>query len=592
MESTTKEQGFNLNDTLNRVFEIESVDHIEDEEIGNNNNNTVQDIDPRLCVECEELNAVLYCKQCQDKFCQICFQTQHRRGKREKHETSKYPLEQEQIQQETDKNLEMDTSPEEGEQDTNQQEEVDTSKSFVERAKYIPVRLSLKERKFLRLLRAAIKVNDYTDKVDQSTLTKSKRTYAQILEICSVLSGIAICVDYKMGQELVINRNLKENSTFYQNVFELGRRHKVLNPEKMRSQYGKILYYLQDSMSPQIKNLLEFACKGEMVTVYRFLQERGAEKMLEDELVEVATRAISEWDGPGSQKKDRYQIRQEVKDKEYAVKKLAKRYSNSKIDEEEIKWCLYSIGDNNSFLLFNTKPIEYMIFFLKKFFSPNNVEEGYSLEIYGGEGGSRLTHSHDRQFNYALQSLTLWRDISNDMFKLWCLADDDMLSSQNKYNLNDTGQGYHRIQNCPLVSKAMRNVLYNAQQKVKDWIGSSVIHLGDNNVPNALMFIDKYTQVSKILNPIVIVVQRIDELVKDEGLSFYIENTFGGPEKLKKDILMDFFKSAFDGSGGENFFESGSCIDGRLTSAWNWCSKLSEKFYYPIFKLTGFLGFN
>lgn len=31
------------------------------------------------------------------------------------------------------------------------------------------------------------------------------------------------------------------------------------------------------------------------------------------------------------------------------------------------------------------------------------------------------------------------------------------------------------------------------------------------------------------------------------------------------------------GSGADNFFDAGSCIDGRLTSAWQWCSKLEKK---------------
>jgi hypothetical protein len=59
-----------------------------------------------------------------------------------------------------------------------------------------------------------------------------------------------------------------------------------------------------------------------------------------------------------------------------------------------------------------------------------------------------------------------------------------------------------------------------------------------------------------------------------------------------KDILYDFFRSAFDGSGANNFYDVGSCIDGRLTSAWNWCSQLPNKPFYPIFKLTGFTGFD
>ena len=46
------------------------------------------------------------------------------------------------------------------------------------------------------------------------------------------------------------------------------------------------------------------------------------------------------------------------------------------------------------------------------------------------------------------------------------------------------------------------------------------------------------------------------------------------------------------GSGADNFFDAGSCIDGRLTSAWNWCSKLEKKPYYPVFKLAGFTSFD
>ena len=120
-----------------------------------------------------------------------------------------------------------------------------------------------------------------------------------------------------------------------------------------------------------------------------------------------------------------------------------------------------------------------------------------------------------------------------------------------------------------------------------------MIHLGDHNVPNALNFIDKYTQVPRILGPIVVCLENVEKMVDDdENLEDFINKGFGGLEKLKKDILYDFFKSAFDGSGASNFYDAGSCIDGRLTSAWNWCQALPEKEFYVIFKLTGFTGFD
>jgi hypothetical protein len=51
-------------------------------------------------------------------------------------------------------------------------------------------------------------------------------------------------------------------------------------------------------------------------------------------------------------------------------------------------------------------------------------------------------------------------------------------------------------------------------------------------------------------------------------------------------------RSAFDGSGADDFFSAGSCIDGRLTSAWEWCSKIDKKAYAPVFKLCSVLGFD
>ena len=196
------------------------------------------------------------------------------------------------------------------------------------------------------------------------------------------------------------------------------------------------------------------------------------------------------------------------------------------------------------------------------------------------------------------------------------------------YELIDTGQGLQRVQkNCPRISRAMRELLHDQQllahrgsstedagksQYRGGWVGSSVIHIGDANVPNSLSFIDKYNQVSRILQPIVQTIEQLspDKLCKDRitrqcvclsiacGLLLnavrrrYIDDTFGGAEKLKRTILSDFFRGGFDGSGADNFFDAGSCIDGRLTSAWNWCSSLESKPFFPVFLLAGFTGFD
>ena len=464
-----------------------------------------------------------------------------------------------------------------------------TKVSVKERAKYIPLRLTLGERKMLRLVEAAMACCDYTSTVDAPGLSAARRTHAQLQGITSILRGLVTACDYAAGQRLSTGDDeMDQYQAFFQKMFEIARRHKIMNPEKMRTEYGKLIYVLQDAVSPTVQPHLGFSVVGPIVTVYDFLKERSGVKVLDDKLIEVATEEI---DG---RKKTRIDIRAEIKRKEKAVATIKAKYRSSSLTEDDIHLALYSIGDNNSFLHSDRVPIDRIIAFLHSSFPPAKPEEGYSLSIESGENGARLSHSHERQCCFALQSLALWRDIIDDMFRLWKMAEDDLLSETVTYSLQDTGQGLQRVQQSPRTYRAMQQVLQNVQRNnVHQWIGSSMIHMGDHNVPNALSFIDKYTQVPRILRPIVACLDNLEKLYEESGdIKQLVDTNFGGLETLRKDILHDFFRSAFDGSGADNFYDAGSCIDGRLTSAWNWCSQLPSKHYYIIFKLTGFIGFD
>jgi len=418
--------------------------------------------------------------------------------------------------------------------------------------------------------------------------SKTKRVVQQLKEICAVLCGVTAAIDFKEGQQMVTERDFAGSADRFQEVFEIARRHKIMNPEKMRTAYGKMIYLLQDSMSPEIQELIKFSLGTPVKTVYTYLQEIGCGKLLHEPLIAIATKEIIP-DG-----KERYDIQMEIKQKEKAIKVLARNYSSGRVPTEVIERCIYSIGDNHSFLRGTRDPIDIMLQYLVHFFSPDRVEEGYSLAISAGVNGARLTHNHARQFHYVKQSLSLWREVAHEMFKLWILAEQDLLDSAHAYQLKDTGQGLNRVQAAPRISKAMQNIVHKVQQRVgpDNWVGSSVIHLGDHNVPNALMFIDKYTQIPRILNPIVIALRNLRDVMANAELKEYVNERFGGLDPCRKDILCDFFKYAFDGSGADNFFDAGSCIDGRLTSAWHWCSQIDKKPFYHIFLLTGFTGFD
>ncbi|KAH9942574.1 hypothetical protein B0H21DRAFT_824129 [Amylocystis lapponica] len=544
------------------------------------------------CVECEDQPAQVYCETCLDNYCEVCFSSQHRKGTRKRHATKPLSGQREKkakLQNGANGKSSADADAMLADEDLDHEPERPTSpiilesnvgEWFVDRAKFIPLRLTLGERKYLRLLEAALNVSEYTDKIDTIGfgLSKAKRIVHQIRELCAILSGLLLSADYKQGQELFSDRDFEANEEFYQQLFELGRRHKIMNPDKMRSTYGKLMYLLQDSQTPEVKDLLNFTCVKPIKSVHSILEEHAALNLLRDDLVAIATKEIY------AEGRSRREVQKDIKAKERAIETLAGRYARGSLSEETVRQCLYSIGDNHAFLRVNRDPCDRMISYLKAHFHPTDAKDAKSsLAIRSGKGGARLTHDHTRQYAYVIQSLTLWREILHDMFQLWTLAEQDLLSENVSYRLRDTGQGLNRVQPAPKTSRMMHSILNRAQKSIGSWVGSSVIHMGDHNVPNALMFIDKYSQIYRILLPICNTLQQIPELAKNPALRSYIDDEFGSPDGLAREILSDFFRHGFDGSGAGNYFDAGSCIDGRLTSAWNWCSTLEKKRFLPCF---------
>lgn len=507
--------------------------------------------------------------------------------------------------------------------DADLSEEID----FYERAKFVPMRLTYDERKYLRLIDSTMHVSHYTDHMDTvggTRVNPARRLALQMKQLCAILTGMQVAHSYEQGQELMHSREFSSKSAFFQTVLEIGRRYKILNPERMRDSYGKLMYFLQDSRKTDVRELIEFDSVVRVRTVYDVLSKsaRGLE-MLEDPQLRVATMEIM------PEGKSRMQIQREIKAKEAAIKNLSRTYcsvarrrkhnlggfhgysigllrssyadseseddtkNSDELTEDMVEQCIYSLGDHSTYLRFNREPCDRLIGFLKEYF--DLVDPGppeYSLAIEEGVDGARLSHSHQRQYTFVLQSMTLWREVLDNMFQLWHLAEEDLLDEEHAYSLTDTGQGLQRVQKSPRSVVAMQKILSKVQRKVGGWIGSSTVHLGDHNVPNALMFIDKYIQVPRFLGPLVLTLDKIPQLSQSsDGMKGYIDS-FGGVKVLQKLILADFFRHAFDGSGADNFFDAGSCIDGRLTSAWNWCSSIEQKPYFSIFLLTGFSGFD
>lgn len=102
----------------------------------------------------------------------------------------------------------------------------------------------------MRLVEAALKVSDYTSAIDGKEFKDANKRYlAKAKEIQAFFAGLLTAYDYKKGQEVLLGTTeYKTYRKFYRIVIEIARRYKIQNPEKMRGEYGKFLYILQDCL--------------------------------------------------------------------------------------------------------------------------------------------------------------------------------------------------------------------------------------------------------------------------------------------------------------------------------------------------------
>lgn len=461
-----------------------------------------------------------------------------------------------------------------------------------------PIRLTDREREKLQLIVAALKVSEYTDDVDDfmRPYGKEGRMEAAMREFFDTVVGLAIASDAipRALKETLLAGEMQVSTVvpLLEELFEILRRHKRLNPFSHRGEFGKMIMMLQDVQKRSVQRAL--GIQSTLVipvrTVGAALAEIGCEALAEDE--EVRHRFL----------------RLTGAEKHAGLQALVDRYgAGDAAKKEVVEHCLRSIDDVFNFIQANTRPLRSLRRYIEHDFEPLRSDSPHLIAIQRDRGGAKFTHNHATHCQYVMESLLLWENVQKHILDLWEVAEDDMLvAGKGQYVVTNTGQGFHRLCSAPQSYGAMSQLVRDTEQRMGGWIGIKVIHLGDHDVPNPLVFIDKYTVIPRIVQPVVQTLRALRCVFheKDEeddaqpqlaneynnypGVRNLLRSKYHSYAELRMMILSDFFKHAFDGSGDDG----GSCIDGRLTSAWNWCHQLHKKKYYDAFVLSGFTGFD
>lgn len=662
-----------------------------------------------LCVECLDHRAALKCLQCDDQYCDLCFAQLHRFGFRALHNFEMLPgldINSAHLNDFALPNQTNDTTIATSKMTTTTTTTT-TNKPLVSsqglsveqlanitsvneipdnlgaamiiypamdyRLRYIPLRLNDYERKLLHILESALNISEYTDKTDVLQLrNRDSVIIEQISNIYHIISALYLSGEYKKGVRKFLTdgkNTYHHNRKFFQHVFEIGRRHKIRNPDKLRSGYGKLMAICGDSK--MVRSTFGFELAVPIRSVTDRCKQWGIVDMLTDDLLPLATCQIDVQSCT-----DKNLLHQALELRNYTAKTLCTRYSaiatqylndnniespweddeitkTKKISPDDINLLIASISDAHNYLYQCFTPLDRMSKRLERHFAPG--KQVLPIDIRNGVEGSRLSHSTDEQYMYIKQTFFLWRTIMLRMYPLWYSADSDQLcgyttfqngvemSNPISYQLRFTEQGITRMQSCPSVGRIMSDIMSSCFRHFNNnWVGSSAVHLGDTNVPNSLSFIDKYTQLERILAPLDRTLYQIETAWKsgmpaapagsssttmgmggddsdDDDEEEDVQLQQQGPQQQEKPephpllsyfqqyysvlgssnpapphfrIMQDYFRHAFNGSGADNYNSAGSCIDGRLTSSWEWCNVIGKKEYHQAFLITGFIGWD
>ncbi|CAN0222675.1 unnamed protein product, partial [Ectocarpus sp. 13 AM-2016] len=121
--------------------------------------------------------------------------------------------------------------------------------------------------------------------------SKARTINEELRMTLAALSGMMVAGELNWGQKnAALLDSLDDNQDAFADIFEVGRRYKITNPEKFRDFYGKMMYMLQDA---QAQGRVGLELVKDIQMVYDLVEDRGGLEMLEDERVVAATADIS-----------------------------------------------------------------------------------------------------------------------------------------------------------------------------------------------------------------------------------------------------------------------------------------------------------